>query len=111
MLKIKYLRKGSGKSFAFDILWNSMDYDCTTFNCPVIVFRSVCLLMQVAMPCVLFAASPSELHLKGGTNAEMAPQIDYTVMVGKSFFGLVHLSCIYINVATVFLFLLLQVYL
>ncbi|NXP44061.1 RTCA cyclase, partial [Heliornis fulica] len=44
---------------------------------------SVCLLMQVAMPCVLFAASPSELHLKGGTNAEMAPQIDYTVMVFK----------------------------
>lgn len=38
--------------------------------------------MQVAMPCVLFAASPSELRLKGGTNAEMAPQIDYTVMVG-----------------------------
>ncbi|XP_030310800.1 RNA 3'-terminal phosphate cyclase isoform X3 [Calypte anna] len=44
---------------------------------------SVCLLMQVAMPCVLFAATPSELHLKGGTNAEMAPQIDYTVMVFK----------------------------
>uniref|UniRef100_A0A8V5G4P5 RNA 3'-terminal phosphate cyclase n=2 Tax=Melopsittacus undulatus TaxID=13146 RepID=A0A8V5G4P5_MELUD len=44
---------------------------------------SVCLLMQVAMPCVLFGASPSELHLKGGTNAEMAPQIDYTVMVFK----------------------------
>ncbi|XP_032950038.1 RNA 3'-terminal phosphate cyclase isoform X2 [Rhinolophus ferrumequinum] len=45
--------------------------------------RSVCLLMQVSMPCVLFAASPSELRLKGGTNAEMAPQIDYTVMVFK----------------------------
>ncbi|XP_030062362.1 RNA 3'-terminal phosphate cyclase [Microcaecilia unicolor] len=45
---------------------------------------SVCLLMQVSMPCVLFAASPSELHLKGGTNAEMAPQIDYTTMVFKS---------------------------
>lgn len=44
------------------------------------------------MPCVLFAASPSELHFKGGTNAEMAPQIDYTIMVGKDFSGLVHLS-------------------
>lgn len=53
--------------------------------------------MQVAMPCVLFAASPSELHLKGGTNAEMAPQIDYTVMVGKNSFGLVHLSCLYMQ--------------
>lgn len=37
--------------------------------------------MQVSMPCVLFAACPSELRLKGGTNAEMAPQIDYTAMV------------------------------
>ncbi|KAM7318015.1 RNA 3'-terminal phosphate cyclase isoform X1 [Alexandromys fortis] len=44
---------------------------------------SVCLLMQVSMPCVLFAASPSELRLKGGTNAEMAPQIDYTMLVFK----------------------------
>ncbi|XP_012886891.1 PREDICTED: RNA 3'-terminal phosphate cyclase isoform X2 [Dipodomys ordii] len=38
---------------------------------------------RVSMPCVLFAASPSELRLKGGTNAEMAPQIDYTMMVFK----------------------------
>lgn len=74
-----------------------MDYDCTTFEYLIIAFRSVCLLMQVAMPCVLFAASPSELHLKGGTNAEMAPQIDYTVMVGKNSFGLVHLSCLYMQ--------------
>ncbi|TKC40980.1 RNA 3'-terminal phosphate cyclase isoform X1 [Monodon monoceros] len=44
---------------------------------------SVCLLMQVSMPCALFAACPSELRLKGGTNAEMAPQIDYTAMVFK----------------------------
>ncbi|XP_026970275.1 RNA 3'-terminal phosphate cyclase isoform X3 [Sagmatias obliquidens] len=44
---------------------------------------SVCLLMQVSMPCALFAACPSELRLKGGTNAEMAPQIDYTAMVAK----------------------------
>lgn len=42
---------------------------------------SVCLLMQVSVPCVLFASSPSVLILKGGTNAEMAPQIDYTLMV------------------------------
>ncbi|GCB78129.1 hypothetical protein scyTo_0017704, partial [Scyliorhinus torazame] len=45
--------------------------------------RSVCLLMQVSIPCVLFAASPSELILRGGTNAEMAPQIDYTLEVFK----------------------------
>ncbi|KAF6075777.1 RNA 3'-terminal phosphate cyclase [Phyllostomus discolor] len=44
---------------------------------------SVCLLLQVSLPCVLFAASPSELRLRGGTNAEMAPQIDYMAMVFK----------------------------
>uniref|UniRef100_A0A673IWD3 RNA 3'-terminal phosphate cyclase n=1 Tax=Sinocyclocheilus rhinocerous TaxID=307959 RepID=A0A673IWD3_9TELE len=39
---------------------------------------SVGLLMQISLPCALFAQGPSELCLKGGTNAEMAPQIDYT---------------------------------
>lgn len=47
--------------------------------------RSVGLLMQVSLPCALFAQGPSELCLKGGTNAEMAPQIDYTMKVWISF--------------------------
>ncbi|KAB0399685.1 hypothetical protein E2I00_019878 [Balaenoptera physalus] len=41
------------------------------------------IMEGVSMPCALFAACPSELRLKGGTNAEMAPQIDYTAMVFK----------------------------
>uniref|UniRef100_A0A8C1LLL6 RNA 3'-terminal phosphate cyclase n=1 Tax=Cyprinus carpio TaxID=7962 RepID=A0A8C1LLL6_CYPCA len=44
---------------------------------------SVGLLMQISLPCSLFAQGPSELCLKGGTNAEMAPQIDYTLKVFK----------------------------
>ncbi|CAG5862684.1 unnamed protein product [Menidia menidia] len=44
---------------------------------------SVCLLLQVALPCTLYADAASQLCLKGGTNAEMAPQIDYTVKVFK----------------------------
>lgn len=44
---------------------------------------SVGLLMQISLPCALFAQGPSELCLKGGTNAEMAPQIDYTIKVLK----------------------------
>ncbi|KAM6973096.1 RNA 3'-terminal phosphate cyclase [Aplochiton taeniatus] len=44
---------------------------------------SVGLLLQVSLPCALYADGPSELCLKGGTNAEMAPQIDYTVKVFK----------------------------
>lgn len=37
--------------------------------------------MQISLPCAVFAQGPSELCLKGGTNAEMAPQIDYTMKV------------------------------
>lgn len=38
---------------------------------------SICLLLQAALPCALFAGGPCTLELKGGTNAEMAPQYDY----------------------------------
>jgi len=36
----------------------------------------VCLLAQTALPCALFAPGPLTLNLRGGTNADMAPQID-----------------------------------
>lgn len=43
---------------------------------------STTLLLQVSLPCLLFSrspsATPSTLSLHGGTNATMAPQIDYT---------------------------------
>lgn len=42
---------------------------------------SISLLLQVALPCILFANSETKLILRGGTNAEMAPQIDYTTEV------------------------------
>lgn len=44
---------------------------------------SVSLLIQVILPCALFSPSPVQLILRGGTNADMAPQIDYTVTVFK----------------------------
>ncbi|KAI3369192.1 hypothetical protein L3Q82_026143, partial [Scortum barcoo] len=50
---------------------------------------------QQALPCALFTDAASQLCLKGGTNAEMAPQIDYTVKVFKPIvekFG-VHFDC------------------
>jgi len=37
---------------------------------------AVCLLAQIALPCSLFAPTSSVLNLRGGTNADMAPQID-----------------------------------
>ncbi|CAI9736737.1 3' [Octopus vulgaris] len=44
---------------------------------------SVCLLMQAAVPCMVFGNGSIELRLLGGTNAEMAPQIDYQLLVFK----------------------------
>lgn len=38
---------------------------------------SISLLIQVALPVLLFGTEPSELELKGGTNAAMAPQVDF----------------------------------
>jgi len=37
---------------------------------------AVCLLAQVSIPCALFSKGPTSLNLRGGTNAQMAPQID-----------------------------------
>ncbi|KAI0637260.1 RNA 3'-terminal phosphate cyclase [Trametes polyzona] len=43
---------------------------------------SIALLFQVSLPCLLFSSAPagppSELILRGGTNASHAPQVDYT---------------------------------
>lgn len=52
-----------------------------TYRAQVRTAGSISLLLQVALPCTLFADGPTELHLQGGTNAEMAPQIDYTTEV------------------------------
>ena len=37
---------------------------------------AVCLLAQISLPCAVFAPGPVSLDLKGGTNCDMAPQID-----------------------------------
>ncbi|ELT99109.1 hypothetical protein CAPTEDRAFT_183136 [Capitella teleta] len=42
---------------------------------------SICLLLQAALPCLLYSKTQTTLNLYGGTNAEMAPQIDYFTMV------------------------------
>lgn len=42
---------------------------------------SICLIVQNALPCLIFTKEVSELDLRGGTNAENAPQIDYFQMV------------------------------
>eukprot|EP00455_Lapot_gusevi_P028252 TRINITY_DN3006_c0_g1_i1.p1 TRINITY_DN3006_c0_g1~~TRINITY_DN3006_c0_g1_i1.p1 ORF type:complete len:403 (-),score=91.55 TRINITY_DN3006_c0_g1_i1:12-1220(-) len=42
---------------------------------------SISLLMQVSLPCLLFAPGPSRIVYKGGTNVIMAPQVDYIAML------------------------------
>jgi RNA 3''-terminal phosphate cyclase len=43
---------------------------------------SICLLLQVGLPCWIFNSSKVKLlELRGGTNASLAPQIDYMVKV------------------------------
>ncbi|XP_037105384.1 RNA 3'-terminal phosphate cyclase isoform X1 [Syngnathus acus] len=44
---------------------------------------SVCLLLQVALPCALYGNATTTMCLRGGTNTEMAPQIDYILKVFK----------------------------
>ena len=61
----------------------------------------MCLLLQVALPCALFADASSQLCLKGGTNAEMAPQIDYTIKVSVHTLRYTHHG-IHIAVCTIY---------
>jgi RNA 3'-terminal phosphate cyclase (ATP) len=44
---------------------------------------SIGLLLQVSLPCLVFAPEAVVLKLRGGTNAIAAPQVDYTTMVFK----------------------------
>lgn len=53
---------------------------------------SVTLLVQAVLPCTLFADSTSTYKLRGGTNAEFAPQIDYSIHVFRSIVSLFGLN-------------------
>ena len=48
------------------------------------MYRSVSLLLQVALSCLHFTPGPTECHLIGGTNADLAPPIDYVEKVNIS---------------------------
>jgi RNA 3'-terminal phosphate cyclase (ATP) len=45
---------------------------------------STSLLLQIALPCLMYAPAESSMVFKGGTNCEMAPQIDYMTQVLKT---------------------------
>jgi RNA 3'-terminal phosphate cyclase len=48
---------------------------------------STSLLLQIALPCLIYAPAESSMVLKGGTNCEMAPQIDYMIQVHKTIYN------------------------
>ncbi|XP_071811302.1 RNA 3'-terminal phosphate cyclase-like isoform X2 [Apostichopus japonicus] len=54
-----------------------------TFRADTGTAGSVALLLQVSLPCTLYAPGPIDMTFIGGTNAEMAPQIDYITLVLK----------------------------
>lgn len=52
-----------------------------TFAADTHTAGSIALLVQIALPCMLFSGAPTELVLRGGTNAEFAPQVDYLTRI------------------------------
>lgn len=44
---------------------------------------SICLIIQIALPCMIFGPDKLKLKMRGGTNAANAPQIDYTLLLFK----------------------------
>lgn len=48
-----------------------------SFSVDVQTAGSVALLLQSSLPCALFSKEVTRLTLKGGTNADMAPPMDY----------------------------------
>ena len=55
-------------------------------------FRSVPLLLQISLPLIIFSGGPTVLHLKGGTNAEMAPQIDFITEIFRPNLGIYQIT-------------------
>nr|XP_018909362.1 PREDICTED: RNA 3'-terminal phosphate cyclase isoform X1 [Bemisia tabaci]XP_018909375.1 PREDICTED: RNA 3'-terminal phosphate cyclase isoform X1 [Bemisia tabaci] len=51
-----------------------------SFYADAVTAGSVSLMMQVLLPLALFAPGPTNFELKGGTNADLAPPVDHTVL-------------------------------
>ena len=59
----------------------SFKSDVTNATADTRTAGSICLLIQTALPCCIFSPSGITLTLRGGTNATMAPPIDYFIQV------------------------------
>lgn len=54
---------------------------------------SIGLLLQVSLPCLIFANGSSHLTLKGGTDADMAPPFDFTVKIIQPVLEKIGIKC------------------
>ncbi|XP_018012151.1 RNA 3'-terminal phosphate cyclase isoform X2 [Hyalella azteca] len=48
------------------------------FEADIQTAGSVMLIIQLVLPCCLYAPGPTSLSLRGGTDTDMAPPVDYT---------------------------------
>ncbi|CAF0847310.1 unnamed protein product [Brachionus calyciflorus] len=65
------------------ILFDPTQLKSGTFMADTKTAGSICLIIQNALPCLIFAKEESKLHLRGGTNADHSPQIDYFEYIFK----------------------------
>ena len=77
----KLLSIDVGCIFSSDLSHHEIRFLLLMLLYTVLYFRSLMLLLQSALPVALFSSSQCDLHLGGGTNAEMAPPVDYFLHV------------------------------
>eukprot|EP00051_Salpingoeca_urceolata_P004999 m.69531 g.69531 ORF g.69531 m.69531 type:complete len:379 (-) comp13996_c0_seq2:98-1234(-) len=70
-----------GEVGSMEISLTPSAYRAGDFEADTKTAGSVSLLVQSALPCALFSPGPCNIRLIGGTNADMAPQLDYLTLV------------------------------
>ena len=80
---IKLLREISNANLSgaeirsIEIHFNPQTLKSGTFIADTKTAGSVGLILQNVLPCLIFSGSECQLHLRGGTNADHSPQIDF----------------------------------
>lgn len=55
--------------------WLSHSEQYSVHSLVILLNRSITLIIQAVLPCLLFAGKRSVIKMKGGTNVDMAPPI------------------------------------
>ena len=86
LILVKDISKGTLEGAEMDSVQVSFDPgDCSLrggdFSGDTKTAGATTLLAQISLPCLIFSGTPSKLDLRGGTNAKMAPQVEFTRQV------------------------------